>query len=259
MMGTSAVDLNQDLSRKVVSRSEWLDTRKAFLAKEKALTRQRDALAKERLELPWVRVEKDYVFETSEGKKTLAELFGDKKQLLLHHFMFGPEWEQGCPGCSLTADTSDPNIVHLTQRDVAFVAVSRAPLSRIAPFQQRMGWSFPWVSSFGSDFNFDFGVSFTPEEMVAGKRPYNYGSIDFPSDEGPGFSAFYKNKDGEVFHTYSTYGRGGEGVLGVYALLDMVPLGRNEEGIEPHPMAWVRHHDKYEGAPQKHGCCGGAA
>jgi predicted dithiol-disulfide oxidoreductase (DUF899 family) len=247
------------MEHKVVSKAEWLDARKAFLAKEKALTRQRDALNRERLELPWVRVEKEYVFEAPEGKKTLAELFGDKSQLLIYHFMFGPEWEQGCPGCSLSADSFDPNVVHLTQRDVAFVAVSRAPMSRFVPFQQRMGWSFPWVSSSESDFNFDFGVSFTPEQMVPGKKAYNYGSMDFPTDEGPGFSAFYKNQDGEVFHTYSTYGRGGEGILGVYAMLDMVPLGRNEEGIKPHPMAWVRHHDRYEGTAKKHDCCSGGA
>lgn len=244
------------VEHKVVSRQEWLDARKAFLAKEKALTRQHDALLRERLELPWERIEKDYVFEGPKGKIKLAELFGDKSQLLIYHFMFGPEWEQGCPSCSMAADTFNANVVHLVQRDVAFAAVSRAPMGKIAAFQKRMGWSFPWVSSFGSDFNYDFAVSFTPEQMVTGKRPYNYGSIDFPSDEGPGFSAFYKNKDGEVFHTYSAYGRGGEGILGVYAMLDMVPLGRNEEGILPHPMAWVRHHDRYEGADAKrHECC----
>lgn len=227
----------------VVSRPEWLQARKAHLAREKALTHQRDELLQERRSLPWVRSQKEYLFSSSMGVKTLPDLFGDKSQLLIYHFMFGPEWEQGCPGCSLAADTMNANIVHLIQRYVAFTAVSRAPLHKIEAFRQRMGWTFPWVSSFGSDFNHDFAVSFTPEELNRDKV-YNFGTTAFSADEAPGMSAFYKNSSGEIFHTYSTYGRGLEGILGVYALLDVAPLGRNEAGL-PSPMAWLRHHDRY--------------
>ncbi len=207
---------------KVVSRSEWLDARKAFLAKEKELTRQRDALSRERLALPWVKIDKEYVFDGPQGRQTLAELFGSKSQLLVYHFMFGPEWEQGCPSCSLVSDTINSNLPHLTSRDIALAVVSRAPLKKIEAFRKRMGWSFPWLSSFASDFNQDFGVSFTPEQR-AGKAYYNFGTSDFPSEEAPGISAFYKNEAGEIFHTYSSYSRGVEGLLGVYPLLDMSP------------------------------------
>jgi predicted dithiol-disulfide oxidoreductase (DUF899 family) len=239
----------------VVSRQEWLDARMAHLAKEKALTRRRDALLRERMDLPWERVEKKYVFETVSGRETLAEMFGDQSQLLIYHFMFGPEWEQGCPSCSLVAETINANLVHLTQRDVAFAAVSRAPLAKIEAFRKRMGWTFPWASSFGSDFNFDYGVSFTPEQMERG-RFYNFGTARHPSEEAPGLSAFYKDEDGEVFHTYSSYGRGVEGLLGVYSLLDMAPKGRDEAGLS-FPMAWVRHHDRYETQAPKRAaeCC----
>jgi predicted dithiol-disulfide oxidoreductase (DUF899 family) len=239
----------------VVSRQEWLDARLAHLAKEKALTRQRDALLLEREGLPWERVEKEYLFEGASGGETLAELFGDKSQLLIYHFMFGPEWEQGCPSCSLAAETMNANLVHLNQRDVAFAVVSRAPIGKIEAFRKRMGWSFPWVSSFGNDFNHDYAVSFTPEEM-AGGRFYNFGTAGHPSEEAPGVSAFYKDGNGEVFHTYSCYARGGENLLGVYALLDMAPKGRNETGLV-FPMAWVRHHDRYESQAPKRAteCC----
>jgi predicted dithiol-disulfide oxidoreductase (DUF899 family) len=239
-MSTSTVDLGH----KVVSRGEWLEARKAHLAKEKTLTRQRDALVQERRELPWERVEKEYVFETPHGKKTLAELFDGKSQLLVYHFMFGPEWEQGCPSCSMVADTVDGSIVHVTQRDTAFAVISRAPMSKIAAFKERMGWSFLWVSSFGSDFNYDFAVTFMPEQLANGK-PYNFGTSGFPADEAPGVSVFYKDEKGNVFHTYSSFGRGVEGLLGVYTLLDMVPKGRDEDAL-PYSMAWVRHHDRYE-------------
>jgi predicted dithiol-disulfide oxidoreductase (DUF899 family) len=242
------------LTHRVVSNAEWLETRRAFLAKEKEITRLRDELSRLRRELPWERVEKEYVFDSPQGKKTLAELFDGKSQLLVYHFMFGPEWEQGCPSCSMVADTVDATIVHLTQRDTAFAAVSRAPMSKIATFKKRMGWSFPWVSSFGSDFNSDFGVSFTAEQMAKGKF-YNFGTAGHPSEEAPGVSAFYKDKDGQVFHTYSSYGRGVESLLGVYTLLDMAPKGRDEEGL-PWPMAWVRHHDRYEVVAAKRAeCC----
>lgn len=241
----------------VVSRQEWLDARLAHLAKEKNLTRQRDALLQERMDLPWERMEKEYVFDGVDGKETLADLFGDKSQLLIYHFMFGPEWEQGCQSCSLGMETMNANVIHLTQRDVAFAAVSRAPLWKIKAFQKRMGWTFPWVSSLESDFNFDFAVSFAKEAMT-GNRFYNFGTGSHPSEEAPGVSAFYKDEDGEVFHTYSSYGRGVEGVLGVYALLDMAPKGRDEAGLV-YPMAWVRHHDRYEAeAPKKVAACCGA-
>ena len=233
----------------VVSREEWLVARKAHLAKEKALTRQRDALLAERKELPWTRVDSTYLFDTTSGKKTLADLFEDKKQLLVYHFMFGPDWEQGCPSCSLAADTFNANLIHLTQRNISFVAVARAPIEKIESFRRRMGWKFPWVSSFGNRFNYDFGVSFTAADK---QDRYNYGSMTFPSDEAPGVSAFYKNDSGELFHTYSTFGRGLEGLLGVYALMDAAPMGRDEEGL-PFPMAWVRHHDRYEAKAAE--CC----
>jgi predicted dithiol-disulfide oxidoreductase (DUF899 family) len=239
----------------VVSRQEWLEARLAHLAKEKALTRQRDALLRERMDLPWQRVEKEYVFDSPAGRKTLADLFGNKSQLLIYHFMFGPEWEQGCPGCSLTSETINANLIHLNQRDVAFAAVSRAPSARIEPFKRRMGWTFPWVSSFGSDFNHDFDVSFTAEEMAVGHF-YNFGTANFASEEAPGASAFYKDKSGDLFHTYSTYGRGGEGLMGIYALLDMAPKGRDEANL-PFVSAWIRHRDRYEEQPQRQAaaCC----
>jgi predicted dithiol-disulfide oxidoreductase (DUF899 family) len=234
------------MQNSVVSRSEWLKARKDFLAKEKELTRQKDALNQERLALPWVKVEKEYIFEGPQGSTPLAELFGSKDQLLIYHFMFGPEWEQGCQSCSMAADTINANLVHLNARDIALVAVSRAPLAKIETFRKRMGWSFPWYSAFASDFNQDFRVSFTPEER-AGKGYYNFGTGLHPSEEAPGVSAFYKNAAGDVFHTYSSYARGVEGLLGVYSLIDLAPNGRNEDALT-YPMAWVRHHDRYQTA-----------
>jgi predicted dithiol-disulfide oxidoreductase (DUF899 family) len=194
--------------------------------------------------LPWVRVEKEYIFETPSGKKTLADLFGKRNQLIVYRFMLAPGWEEGCPGCSFLGDHFDGAIVHLAQRDVAFTAVSRAPLPEIEAFKKRMGWSFPWVSSYGGDFNYDHHVSFTPEEMAAGKVFYNYRETKFPSEEGPGASVFYKDQTGGIFHTYSTYGRGLDILLGTYNLLDLTPKGRDEEGLKS-SMAWLRHHDKY--------------
>jgi predicted dithiol-disulfide oxidoreductase (DUF899 family) len=228
---------------KVVSEAEWIAARKELLAKEKNLTRQRDALAEERSKLPWVKVDKKYVFETASGKKTLADLFGGKSQLAIYHFMFGPDWEQGCPSCSLLADHMDGLAVHLLQRDVRLMIVSRAPLAKIDDFKKRMGWKFPWASSYGSDFNFDFGVSVAKED-AAKEHIYNYAPTKFPSEERPGMSIFYKNANGEVFHTYSVYARGLEDYMGMYAILDRVPKGRDEAGL-PHGMAWVRHHDRY--------------
>jgi len=227
----------------VVSQDEWIAARKELLAKEKALTRQRDALAEERLKFPWVKVEKNYVFDTPSGKKSLAELFGGKSQLVIYHFMLGADWEAGCPSCSLITDQMDPMAIHLTQRDVRLVLVSHAPLTKIAEFKKRMGWKLPWVSAHEGDFNFDYEVSVKKED--AGKEStYNYKVQKFPSEERPGMSIFYKNAKGEVFRTFSVYGRGLEDMMGIYAILDRVPKGRDEAAL-PHGMAWVRHHDKY--------------
>jgi predicted dithiol-disulfide oxidoreductase (DUF899 family) len=229
---------------RVVSQAEWLEARKDLLAKEKDFSRRRDALSAERRELPWVRVEKEYVFASPGGKQTLADLFDGRSQLIVYHFMFGPDWEQGCPSCSLLADHFDGAAVHLAQRDVTLVVVSRAPLPQIEAFKKRMGWRFKWVSSYGSDFNHDYHVSFTKEEMANGKVSYNYGVSDFPSEEAPGASVFYRDAAGAVFHTYSSYARGLDMLIGAYNFLDLVPKGRDEDGLA-HTMAWVRHHDRY--------------
>jgi predicted dithiol-disulfide oxidoreductase (DUF899 family) len=244
------------VNRKVVSETEWIEAHKAFLAKEKELTRQRDELSRQRRTLPWVKVDKDYVFDGRGGKQTLSELFDGRSQLIVYHFMFGPEWEEGCPSCSMSGDHMDSSLVHLIQRDVTLVAVSRAPLGKIEAFKKRMGWSFPWVSSYGTDFNRDYHVSFTKEEMANGKMYYNFDLRAFPAEEAPGISVFYKDTNGDVFHTYSSYGRGPEWLLGAYSYLDLVPKGRDEDGL-PFPMAWVRHHDKYETQPKIAGssCC----
>jgi predicted dithiol-disulfide oxidoreductase (DUF899 family) len=237
---------------KVVSREEWLEARRAHLAREKELTRLRDQIARERRELPWVRVEKPYVFESTKGKETLAQLFGSHTQLLIYHFMFGPGWEEGCPSCSFLCDHVDGALPHLAARDVSFVAVSRAPLAQILAFQRRMGWRFKWVSSHGSDFNYDFRVSFTAEERAKGRVPYNYGEMEFEGEELPGASAFYKDSSGAVFHTYSTYARGLDLQVGTYNWLDLAPKGRDEDGLG-FTMAWVRHHDRY--GESQASCC----
>lgn len=238
----------------VVSQSEWLKARKVLLAKEKAFTRARDALSAQRRELPWVKVDKAYVFDGPKGRETLPELFGDKSQLLIYHFMLGPGWVQGCPSCSYLADHFDGAIIHLAQRDVAFVVVSRAPFKEIEAYRKRMGWQFKWVSSNGNDFNHDFHVSFTPQEKASGKVEYNYEMTDFPSEEAPGLSAFIK-QNGAVFHTYSAYARGLDILVGTYNFLDLAPKGRDEESL-PWSMAWVRRHDEYENVPLVRGCCG---
>jgi len=233
---------------KIVSHDEWTAARKAYLVEEKAFSRARDALARKRRELPWERVDKNYVFDTTDGKQSLADLFCGKSQLIVYHFMLGPDWEAGCPSCSLLADHFDGAIIHLAQRDVSFVVVSRAPLRQIEAFKRRMGWRFKWVSSFGSDFNYDYQVSISPQEKAGGKVMYNYELIEnFPSEERPGASVFFKNAAGEVFHTYSTYDRGLDILIGAYNFLDLAPKGRDEEGLA-WSMAWVRHHDRYEGA-----------
>jgi predicted dithiol-disulfide oxidoreductase (DUF899 family) len=232
---------------RIVSQEEWLAARKAHLAKEKELTRLRDRLSAERRELPWVKVEKAYVFDGPDGRETLAQLFGGRSQLLVYHFMLGPDWEEGCRSCSYLADHIDGANLHLPQRDVTLLAVSRAPLARIEAFKQRMGWRFKWVSSYGSDFNPDFHVSFTKEELANGKVDYNYDLVE-GHDELPGLSAFYKDENGEVFHTYSAYARGLDMLIGAYNYLDLAPKGRDEAAL-PWTMAWVRHHDRYEDQP----------
>lgn len=230
---------------KIVSQDEWLVARKAHLAKEKELTRLRDQLAAERQELPWVKVEKDYAFDGPDGEETLAGLFAGRSQLLVYHFMLGPDWEQGCASCSLVADHIDGANQHLPHRDVTLLAVSRAPLARIEAFRRRMGWQFKWVSSYANDFNRDFHVSFTPGEMAQGEVYYNYRTGQFPSEEAPGLSAFFKDPDGTVLHTYSAYARGLDMLVGAYNYLDLAPKGRDESEL-PWTMAWVRHHDRYE-------------
>jgi len=229
---------------RVVSRDAWVAARKRHLSDEKELTRLRDRLSAERRELPWVKIDKSYAFDGPKGKETLADLFGGRSQLMVYHFMFAPEWEAGCRSCSFLADHFDGSLVHLAQRDVTLVAVSRAPLAKITAFKQRMGWRFNWVSSFGNDFNHDFHVSFTKEEMANGKVYYNYDMQEFPSEEAPGISVFYKDTTGEIFHTYSSYARGLDMLLGTYNYLDLVPKGRDEDGLAL-TMAWVRHHDRY--------------
>lgn len=229
----------------VVSHAEWSAARKELLRKEKEFTKLRDDLSRERRALPWETVEKKYVFEGPNGKQTLADLFGKRSQLVVYHFMFGPGWKEGCPSCSFLADSFDGAVVHLAQRDVTFVAISRATLPEIEVFKKRMGWQFKWVSSFGTDFNHDYQVSFSKEEKKDGEVYYNYTMTDFPAEEGPGMSVFYKNDAGEIFHTYSSYARGLDLLLSTYNWLDLTPKGRGEEGLA-FTMAWVRHHDKYE-------------
>jgi predicted dithiol-disulfide oxidoreductase (DUF899 family) len=240
---------------KVVSKSEWLLAASGLLAREKELTRMGDEISRQRRELPWTRVEKEYVFAGTHGKVRLSDLFDGRSQLATYHFMFGPDWVEGCPGCSYLMDHMNGAIEHLHARDVAFVLVSRAPVEKLEAFKKRMGWRFRWVSSADSDFNRDFEVSFTKEELASGAKTYNFGTTAPHGEENPGLSLFYKDASGPVFHTYSTYGRGLEVILGTYALLDRAPLGRNEAGL-PSPMSWLRHHDKYEPTLQGiESCC----
>ncbi len=229
----------------VVAHEDWLAARRDLLQKEKELTNLRDSVASERLALPWERIEKDYVFDTLDGPRSLAGLFEGRSQLVVQHFMLAPGWKEGCPSCSFMADHTDGMNLHLANHDVTMIAVSRAPLADIERYRKRMGWTFGWVSSFGSDFNYDFRVSFTPEEVASGHIDYNFGGWNMTGEEWPGVSAFIKNEAGEVFRTYSTYGRGVEVMMGTYAMLDLTPKGRNEA----RGMDWVRRHDRYEQAP----------
>lgn len=227
------------------TREKWLEARLDLLAAEKDLTRRSDEVARLRRQLPWVRVDKNYVFEGPDGPVTLADLFDGRSQLIVQHFMLAPGREQGCKSCSYMADHTDGMTIHLAHRDTAMVAISRAPLAEIERFRRRMGWRFKWVSAFGTDFNYDFGVSFTPEQQAAGKIDYNFGTWPFVGEEWPGVSVFFKDEAGDVFYTYSTYGRGVEVMMGTYRMLDLTPKGRDETG-ENTRMGWVRHHDRYE-------------
>jgi predicted dithiol-disulfide oxidoreductase (DUF899 family) len=245
--------LEAAMDHQVVSRDEWLIARKALLEKEKEETRLRDAVTAARLALPWVRIDKSYRFDAPAGVQTLGDLFAGRSQLIVYHFMLGPDWDAGCPGCSFLADHLDGTLRHLNHHDVTLVAVSRAPLARIQAYQQRMGWRFPWVSSNGSDFNYDFDVSFTPEQMTGPTVEYNFTRtpVERAAAELPGLSAFYRSEVGEIFHTYSTYARGPEPLIGTLMILDRAPKGRNENST----MDFVRRHDEYEAAPQS--CCHG--
>lgn len=237
----------------IVSRETWLNARKTLLALEKEETRLRDKVRAERLALPWVKVDKTYTFETPQGRKTLADLFDGRSQLIVYHFMYGPDWDAGCPGCSFMADHIDGMLPHLNNHDVTMIAVSRTPLEKLEAYRKRMGWKFPWVSSHGSDFNFDYHVSFTKEELASGKVMYNYRETDAADahDELPGLSAFFKDEDGIVYHTYSDYARGGEEALGTLMILDRAPKGRNETGT----LSFVKRKDEYAGAQKVQSCC----
>jgi len=244
-MSSTTIEIRQPVRQpKTVSHPEWLAARKAFLTKEKEFTRLRDELTRQRRALPWEKVEKRYEFDSASGKVALADLFNGRNQLIVYHFMFGPDWQEGCPSCSFVSDHFDGTLIHLTNRDTTLAVISRAPYAQIEAFKKRMGWNFPWVSSFASDFNFDYHVSFTPEDRASGKVEYNYAVGEFPSEEGPGFSVFAKDAAGEVFHTFSSFGRGVDILMGTYNFLDLVPKGRDEDGLA-HSMAWVRHHDRY--------------
>ncbi len=229
----------------VVSREAWLSARKALLAKEKEFTRLRDDLSRQRRELPWVKVDKAYPFDGPSGQESLAALFADRSQLVVYHFMFNPGWDEGCPHCSFWADNFDPIGVHLNHRDVTLVAVSRAPLAKIESFKKRMGWAFKWVSSSENDFNYDYRVSFTKEQIQSGEVIYNYARTKMDDADREGLSVFYKDGAGDVFHTYSCYARGIDLLNTAYNFLDLVPKGRDEDGLA-FTQSWVRHHDRYQ-------------
>jgi len=239
----------------IVSRQEWIEARKAHLAHEKELTRARERLSEERRALPWVKVDKPYLFDAADGRKTLADLFKGKNQLVVQHFMFAPDWNEGCKSCSFWADGFERMVPHLAARDTTLVAVSRALLPKLLAFRNRMGWTFDWVSSAASDFNYDYAVSFTPDDLKSGNRIYNFGTADFSIEEAPGISVFYRNEAGDIFHTYSCFSRGLDMMNAAYHYLDLTPLGRHEEGL-PYPMDWVRLRDQYQPAPASGAACG---
>lgn len=232
-------------SPRIVSREEWLEAHTRHVAMEKGLTRARDRLSAQRRALPWTRIDKDYAFQGERGTVKLADLFGGRSQLIVKHFMFGPDWDEGCVGCSFEVDHIEGALTHLEHHDLSVVAVSRAPIEKLLRYRQRMGWHIPWVSSLESDFNYDFHVSFTPDQVAAGGIYYNYARRDIPMEELSGFSVFATDTAGDVFHTFSAFGRGAEEVIGSYMLLDMTPKGRNETGPNHDLTDWVRHHDRY--------------
>jgi predicted dithiol-disulfide oxidoreductase (DUF899 family) len=235
------------MNHQIVSEDQWISARKQLLAKEKELTRMQDEVNRLRRELPWVRVEKNYVFDTPEGKQSLAQLFDGRSQLVVYHFMFAPEWAAGCVGCSFFADHVDGANIHLAHHDVTFVAISRAPLAQIEAYKKRMGWRFKWVSSYGTDFNSDYHVSFTRDDLAKGPTYYNFEVREAQTEgEAPGMSVFFKDESGTVFHTYSAYARGDERGLGAYMFLDLTPKGRNETGPNYNLTDWVKRHDEYD-------------
>ena len=231
------------MNNRIVSPDEWIEARKALLLKEKEFTKLRDQLSKQRIGLPWEKVEKEYVFQGLGGPIKLSELFDGRSQLIVYHFMYGPDWDAGCKTCSFLADHFNPAVVHLNQRDVSFVAASNAPLENIEGYKKRMGWSFLWVSSFKNDFNQDYSVSFTEEEIERGDAYYNYAEKGFPSTEAPGASVFYKDSDGVIYHTYSAYERGLDMFITAYHYLDIVPKGRDEDDLDS-SQEWLRRHDE---------------
>jgi predicted dithiol-disulfide oxidoreductase (DUF899 family) len=239
---------------KIVSREQWTEARKALMAQEKDLTRARDRLSEARRALPWVRVEKVYAFDSVDGRKELADLFRGRPQLVVQHFMFAPEWDEGCKSCSFWADGFERLIPHLAARDTTLVAVSRAPLAKLDAFKRRMGWTFDWYSSAGGDFNYDFAVSFTPEQIRDGHATYNFGTSGFGIEDAPGISVFYRNAAGDIFNTYSCFARGLDMMNAAYHYLDLTPLGRHEQGL-PYPMDWLRLRDQYQPAPAEASCC----
>jgi predicted dithiol-disulfide oxidoreductase (DUF899 family) len=241
-------------AHKIVTREEWIAARKAHLADEKEYTRARDRLSEERRALPWVKIDKDYGFDGPDGKVTLADLFKGRSQLVVQHFMFAPDWNEGCKSCSFWADGFERMTPHLAARDTTLVAISRAPLEKLAAFRQRMGWTFDWLSSANSDFNFDFAVSFTPEEIKSGDNIYNFGTSGFGAEEAPGISVFYRDQAGDIFHTYSCFARGLDMMNAAYHYLDLTPLGRHEEGL-PYSMDWLRLRDQYQPAPVQASSC----
>jgi predicted dithiol-disulfide oxidoreductase (DUF899 family) len=241
---------------KIVSRQQWIEARKAHLAHEKELTQARERLSEERRALPWVKVDKAYLFDGADGKTTLADLFKGKSQLVVQHFMFAPEWNEGCKSCSFWADGFERMIPHLAARDTTLVAVSRAPLSKLLSFRTRMGWTFDWVSSADSDFNYDYAVSFTPDDVKSEAKVYNFGTSGFGIEDAPGISVFYRDEAGDIFHTYSCFARGLDMMNAAYHYLDLTPLGRHEEGL-PYPMDWVRLRDQYQPVPAGAACCHG--
>ena len=240
--------------QKIVSREEWLAARKSHLAHEKQLTAARDKLAAERRALPWVKVDKAYAFDGPDGAQTLGDLFAGRSQLVVQHFMFAPDWEEGCKSCSFWADGFERMIPHLAARDTTLVAISRAPLAKLNAFKKRMGWTFDWLSSARCDFNYDYGVAFTPEQIAQGEKSYNFGSSGFGIEDAPGISVFYRDESGEIFHTYSCFARGLDMMNAAYNYLDLTPLGRHEEGL-PYPMDWLRLRDRYEASPTIASCC----